>query len=549
MKKLTTDDFIKKAKEIHGNKYFYNKTVYKNMRTKVCITCPEHGDFWQLPSIHLNQKCGCPMCNGTKKRNTEDFIKEARAVHGDKYVYDKTNYENTNKKVCITCPEHGDFWQTPYEHMRGHGCPKCSGRSKLTLDEFKNKSRKIHGDKYIYDKTNYINNSTKVCITCPIHGDFWQTPSEHMRGHGCPKCALEKISKEKTLTTETFIERSERIHKGYYNYDKVKYVDYYTKVCITCPEHGDFWQAPYTHYSCGCGCPKCANQQSKGEQEIVDFLKTKLKLNVEERNKTLISPYELDIYIPDKKVAIEYDGLIWHSEKFGKDKNYHIKKTKLCEEKGIMLFHIFESEWLENKCIVENKLSVILNTNNLFPKIMARKCSIKEVTKKESYEFLDTNHIQKHGSGSVYVGCFYKDELIGVMSFKRERRDSDKWELTRFATDITKHCIGVGGKLFKYFVRNYNPSEVKSFADRRWTLDKNNNLYTKLGFKLDKIIRPDYYYTNGKFKLIHKFNFRKQIIHKKYGLPLTMTENEMADKLGYYKVWNCGLFRYVWKDS
>ena len=135
------------------------------------------------------------------------------------------------------------------------------------------------------------------------------------------------------------------------------------------------------------------------------------------------------------------------------------------------------------------------------------------------------------------------------MVFKRERKDSDKWELTRFATDITKHCIGVGGKLFKYFVQNYNPSEVKSFADRRWTLDKDDNLYIKIGFKLDKIIKPDYCYINNKTSLSHKFNFRKKILHKKYGLPLTMTETEMTEQLGYYKIWNCGLYKYLWKKE
>ena len=123
------------------------------------------------------------------------------------------------------------------------------------------------------------------------------------------------------------------------------------------------------------------------------------------------------------------------------------------------------------------------------PRVYARKCKIVNIKKEISKKFLIKNHIQGSGNGSVHLGCFYNNELVGVMSFKRERKDSDKWELTRFATDITKHCIGVGGKLFKYFVKNYNPSEVKSFADRRWTLDKDDNLYIKIGFKLDKIIK------------------------------------------------------------
>ena len=137
------------------------------------------------------------------------------------------------------------------------------------------------------------------------------------------------------------------------------------------------------------------------------------------------------------------------------------------------------------------------------------------------------------------------------MSFKQETKGSDKWELTRFASDYNYICCGVGGKLFNWFVKNYNPTEVKSFADRRWTLDKDNNLYTKLGFVLEKELKPDYEYVlnSNPTKRIHKFNFRKQILHKKHGFPLTMTESEMVKELGYSKIWNCGLFKFIWKKN
>jgi hypothetical protein len=136
------------------------------------------------------------------------------------------------------------------------------------------------------------------------------------------------------------------------------------------------------------------------------------------------------------------------------------------------------------------------------------------------------------------------------MCFKREIKNSTKWELTRFASDYHFICQGVGGKLFKWFVCNYKPTKIKSFADRRWTLDENDNLYTKLGFKLEKILNPDYEYIlniNPK-KRFHKFGFRKQILHKKYGLPLTMSETEMVKELGYNRIWNCGLFKFIWKE-
>lgn len=546
MKRKTREEFIEEAISIHGNKYDYSKAKYINARTKVCIICPEHGEFWQKPSTHITDKCGCPHCNGTFKKTTEEFIEKARMVHGDKYNYSKVKYENSKERVCIICPEHGEFWQTAGEHLNGHGCPKCAGRFIYTTEDFINKALKIHDNKYDYSKVEYKNSLSKVCIICPEHGEFWQTASEHLRGHGCPKCGIKALSDKKRLSFDFYLSKFKKIHGNKYDYTHTKYIDSLTKINILCPEHGEFWQLPYTH-SMGCGCPKCANQQSKGEEEVLDFLRCNINLDINTRNTEIIKPYELDIYIPSKKLAIEYDGLIWHSEKFGKDKNYHLNKTELCEKQGIRLIHIFENEWFNKKEIVKKKLLNALG-NNTLPKINARLCSVTEIDKKIAYDFLLKNHIQGIGDGNIHLGCFYNEELIGVMSFRRERKDSDKWELTRFATDITKHCIGVECKLFKYFVRNYNPSEVKSFADRRWTSVLYETLYDKLGFKLDKILKPDYQYTNSKNTLLSKLNFKKKTICKKYGLPITMAESEITEKLGYYKVWNCGLLRYIWKN-
>jgi superfamily II DNA or RNA helicase len=185
-RKLTTEEFIKRAKEVHGDKYDYSKVEYKSAKEKVCIICPLHGEFWQIPSNHLHGY-GCPKCSG-KNRTTEDFIAEARKIHGDKYDYSKVEYVNTKTKVCIICPEHGEFWQNPCDHLIGKGCPKCSGVNKSNTEEFVKKAKEIHGDKYDYSKVFYINNKTKVCIICTEHGEFWQTPINHLNGQGCPIC-------------------------------------------------------------------------------------------------------------------------------------------------------------------------------------------------------------------------------------------------------------------------------------------------------------------------------------------------------------------------
>ncbi len=161
MKRKTNTKFIEECKQIHGDKYDYSKVNYVNARTKVCIICPVHGEFWQLPSLHIGQKCGCPLCNGTFKKTKTMFVEEARKVHGDKYDYSKVNYVNNSIKVCIICPEHGEFWQTASGHLRGRGCPKCGLKSiaekkLLTTEEFIKRSKKIHSDEYDYSKVHYI---------------------------------------------------------------------------------------------------------------------------------------------------------------------------------------------------------------------------------------------------------------------------------------------------------------------------------------------------------------------------------------------------------
>lgn len=196
----TLENFILKAREVHGWKYDYSKVIYKGSEQKICIICPEHGEFWQTPHSHLNGR-GCPSC-GLKKRVEKRrdhlgvFIEKAKSVHGDKYDYSKAIYKNTMEKVLIVCPKHGEFWQRPIDHLHGHGCPKCGGYGRLSTEEFINRCVCVHNGFYDYSKVAYHNNREKVCIICPKHGEFWQQPSHHMNGHGCPKCYKSSLEDE-----------------------------------------------------------------------------------------------------------------------------------------------------------------------------------------------------------------------------------------------------------------------------------------------------------------------------------------------------------------
>ena len=545
-----TKDFIEKAMKVHGDKYDYSKVDYVNNKAKVCIICPKHGEFWQKPENHLSGH-GCPKCGNEKQAtvrtsNTDGFIRKARGVYGDRYDYSKVEYANAKAKVCIVCPIHGEFWQLPYAHLRGCGCPKCGNEKKITArlsdkEEFIEKARKIHGDKYDYSKVEYVNNRTKVCIICNRHGEFWQVGAYHLSGRGCPKCGKEKQVVARLSSKEEFIERARKMHGNKYDYSRVEYVNSKAKILIVCPKHGGFWQEAESHLM-GRGCPKCSNNMSIAEDEIMELLQS---LSPQQRNREILGGKELDIYITPIKLGVEYNGLRWHSEEFGKDRHYHLDKLNECNERGVRLIQIFEDEWLNHKKICESKLLQICGLNNN-PKVYARKCLIREIYNAEAKAFLGKNHIQGYAPATIYIGCSHGEQLVGVMSFKREREGY--WELNRFATDINYQCIGIGGKLFKYFMRNYPFKEIKSFADRRWTTDPQDNLYTKLGFELVEFTNPDYrYYKDGDMERHHKFGFRKQILHKKYGLPLTMTESQMVNELGYTRIWDCGLIKYVYK--
>ena len=349
------------------------------------------------------------------------------------------------------------------------------------------------------------------------------------------------------MTQEEFILRANEVHKNKYDYSKVEYKTSHDKVIIKCPKHGEFEQLPYDHLH-GHGCPSCSNTFSIGEMEIYQYLCSKLgEENVILHDRTILNGKEIDIYIPSKKIGVEYNGLYWHSELSGKDKWYHINKLNECNDKGIRLIQIFEDEYLSNKDLVLRKIEHILKIERFCPKIMARKCLIREICNEDAKEFLVKNHIQGYSNTTVSYGAFYQSTLIGVMCFNKTGKENE-WILNRFATDNKYICQGVGGKLFSHFVKEKDPSSVKSFADRRWTTTKENNLYTSIGFSLTETLQPEYRYINGTNpkERIHKFNLRKKSLHRKYHLPMDMTEKEMTQKLGSAKIWDCDLHQYEW---
>jgi len=362
--RLTQEEFIKRSNTIHNNKYDYSLVKYTNKDAYVKIICPIHGEFETIANSHM-RGCECIKCSwiklgDDKRKSTEQFIIDAKLVHGDTYTYDHANNIGNKKPIIITCKTHGNFTQTPNNHLRGAGCKKCALENRKTTEKFINEAIGVHGDTYSYNNTNYIDTFTKVIITCKIHGDFSQNPHIHINGHGCWKCSVIKRFEGLTKTTEKFIADAKLIHGDMYNYDKVKYVNSQTNIIITCSKHGDFPQTPNSHLVSKCGCPICSS--SKGEKEIKHRLdsfgvKHTRQMRFKDcRGKT--KPLPFDFYLPEHNILIEFDGSqhyfnkgkLWGGEEnLKKIQHNDAIKTQYCLDNGIKLIRIRYDESIEER--------------------------------------------------------------------------------------------------------------------------------------------------------------------------------------------------------
>ena len=464
--------------------------------------------------------------NQFPKVTTESIIQRFIDKRGDEYDYSNVLYKNMHTPVAIKCKIHGIFYQTPHNHLKGAGCPECAKKRvadgrRMTKEEFIRRAREVHGNKYDYSKVEYVNNRTKVCIICPIHGEFWQTPFEHLRG-GCKQCAVEYIAKKRIEnSSKNFEQRAGKIHNYKYTYEKDTYKGIDDLITAYCPIHGKFTQIAQYHLN-GYGCPKCGIRKSENEDKICDFINS-FGIKTEKHNRNIIKPNEIDIFIPDKNIGIEYDGLIWHSEKYRMDPMYHLNKTNKCQENGIHLIHIFEDEWLEKEHIVKSIISNILGTTE--NKIYAESCTVKEVSNKNAKEFLFVNYINEKCIAKLYIGLYYNNELMFIIACKKLNRikeiNKDIWKICCFCNKLNTVIINGEHKLLEYFIEIINPSKIIICSDRRW---ENGNLYKKLGFTHIKDSKPNYYYAINQHRE-SRFKHIKQ-------------ETNINNKR--YKIYDCG---------
>ena len=426
-------------------------------------------------------------------------------------------------------------------------------------DEIKEKTKQTNLEKYGVKTSLCLDENRKKMIlkNLEIFGVEYPLQNEIIKNKSnktiLKKYGVDNISKSehyKTKIENNIVE----IWSKKLNTNNLKYrngVFYIEKYCKNHMMFNIKYDDLYNRIHLGCEniCTKCnpISKQSKiKENEVKELIKS-LNVFYIKNNRKLLKGKEIDIYLPDHKIGIEFDGLYWHSNKFFL-RDYHLNKTEECEKQGIQLLHIFEDEWIHKKeivkSIIKSKLGIIEN------KIFARKCEIKEIDdNKLIRDFLETNHLQGFVGSKVKIGLFYNDELLSLMTFGKKRialgnksqNIDNEYEMLRFCNKLNIQVIGGASKLLKYFIKKYQPKSILTFADRRYS---NGNLYKELGFNHIENTEPNYWYFK-KNELIryHRFSFRKDKLIKE-GYDFNKTEKEIMKEIGYYYIYDSGNMRF-----
>lgn len=480
---------------------------------------------------------------------TEIFIARAKEVHGDRYDYSQTVYTPGHKPtVKIRCLEHGEFEQRYDQHLSGKGCSECGKllsqeihkNRRSSKEAFIEKAKLVHGDKYDYSKVDYINARTRIEIVCKKHGSFLVFPSQHLlRGKGvnCRKCSVEMQTENKKLTHEEFMYRAVKAGTGL-DLTKIVYINKNTDIVLSCKKHGEFTKKPYGLIHGKNGCPKCKNIDSKPELEIKAFIES---LGLHTQTIT-IERKQVDIYIPSLKIGIEFDGLYWHSETKGKSKEYHINKTRLCEDNGVRLIHIFEDEWLNKPELVKLKLKHILGCAEAI-KVGARKLHLKQVDTDVANQFCQDYHIQGACKSSTQLGLYLGEVLVALATFGRARfNNSDTSELIRYVTHPSYVVQGGLSRLASNYLENYaTEGRLISYCDLRWSVGK---AYSASGFKLIGITKPGYFWCRNGFRY-GRYSFMKSKLKTRLKtFDPNLTEEQNCLNNGYTKIYDCG--HQVW---
>lgn len=525
--------------EKYGVEYaFQAKEVIEKIKQAIQHNIEENPNYWKdraEKSKQTNIENGhAPTWNNREKN---------RKTRKEKLENNPHCYDEANRKRLKTCIErYGSavnvekIKQTRQKHIAEnpnyqHQINQKIKRTKAIRygdENFNNiaKNKKTRFEKYGNENFNNIEKNKKTCLKKYGVSTFFKTE----------ECLRRSAIATARKSYRNFIENNDFDIPMFSEDDYANRIDEHAMLKFKCKKCGNIFEA-WHHDGHHRHCPKCyPHKISEPERKIAEFLK-QLNLDVQTNNRLVISPYELDIYIPSKNIAIEFDGLYWHSEEHGITKNYHLNKTLACEKKGIQLIHIFENEWIYKQDIVKSRLKNLIGIYNRV--VYARKCTVKEVDSKTSKEFQEETHLQGAVTAKVNLGLYDGNQLVALMTFGKCRFDKKhEWEMLRFCCKLGCRVVGGAGKLLKHFERNWHPKSLISYADRRWSQGK---LYKTLGFKLDHASIPNYWYWKNANTLESRIKYQK---HKLKDILETYDENlseaENMRNNGYHRIYDCG---------
>jgi hypothetical protein len=493
------------------------------------------------------------------RKSNEEFIQEVFNIFkGDYIVRDKYSDFKTRIRVThVSCNR--DFMAIPASMLRGSGCTICANehRSKkqlMTQEEFE-KRVEAEGDGEYTVTGIYKDAKTPVTIKHDICGNEYDVRPINFfgtrEGHKANRCSLCSGKRKKTSLSFS-AEVAELVGDDYSILGEYKSTN--SKIRMVHRSCGkEFEMRPNNFINLAQRCPHCDNSGfSRQEKELADFVRRNYSGEIIENwrpdggRKSL----EADVYLPGISLAIEYNGLYWHSEA-KKSKNYHIEKTEKMASLGVRLVQVMEDEWAGKRRIVESKLLSLIGAGNV-DRVSARKCVFSEISREEKNSFLKANHIQGTDSSEMAYSLTYAGETVAVMTFSRGRKAlgfrgaGDVYELVRFAT--SRGVTGGFSKLLKHSVEAAGIKRLRTYADLRWT-SEGSNLYTKAGFKLTGKSRPGYYYfkKNGTDKSRkHRYNFRKQALKSMFPEIYSekKSEAEIMREAGYLRIYDCGNLVY-----
>ena len=542
----------KMCKESYVSKNFVEE--YEFIIQKINIDIPFKEKVYLVLNDIEKPICKNPNCeNPVKFKNSTigylDYCSN-KCIGSDPYIIKSKEIKSIEKYGTKT-PSESNIIK---EKIKKTNNLKYGGNSPMSSNKIKNKSKDTLLSNWSVDNPSKSKEILKNRIESFKNSDF----KENYK-----KTSLEKYgTKHPWMNNEIHKKTIESFYKSYkkritdnIDNDKFSFIGFEkgdkTNLnfhCLNCKSNFTIltYQFYYRIKNNNSICTKCfpiSESSSIDQIELFNLINENYNGKIELNNRNTITPYEIDIYLPDLKIGFEFNGVFWHSDKF-KSKDYHLNKYKKSTENNIRLYTIWEDDWTIKREICE---SFILNKLGKSIKIMARKTTIKEVDYNTSKEFLDISHLQGDCKSSKRIGLYYENNLVSLMTFSKLRLplngkniDKDSWELTRFCNKKGLSITGGASKLLKYFINNYNPVEIQTYSDN---LISDGKLYKKLGFDYKWMSDPGYWYVVNRIRS-HRFNWRKSKLIK-LGYDSNKTGDEIMAELGYWKIYNAGNKKWI----